>query len=179
MSFNPADLEALAGSLLQKGLPALGALIGGPAGAVVGNIAASLVPQIAGAFGLAPDTTPAVVAATVASDPNASTKLATLEDAQKNALAWAHLQVEQNKDELTVDGPAWLKFFYGGWRPTMGWISGPILVAYQIAASAAHLPLIPDGLLAWITPIWVGLAGLRTYERAQGVALDTLPIRKK
>jgi hypothetical protein len=174
MSFNAADLGPLAGALLKAGAPILGGIVGGPFGAMIGG----LIPQIAEAFSLPSDAPPATVAASVAADPNASTKLATLEDTQKSALAWAHLQVEQNKDELAVEGPAWMKFFYGGWRPTMGWISGPILVAYQIAASATHLPLIPDGLLAWVTPIWIGLAGLRTYERYSGVALDTLPIKK-
>jgi hypothetical protein len=94
MSFDPKDLEALAGSLLQKGLPALGGILGGPVGAVVGNIAASLVPQIAGAFGLAPDTAPAVVAATVTADPNAADKLAALES------TYADLQ---NARQQTID----------------------------------------------------------------------------
>jgi hypothetical protein len=177
--FDPKDLEALAGSLLQKGLPALGGLLGGPVGAVVGNIAASLVPQIAQAFGLAPDAPPAVVAATVSADPNAAGKLATLEDAQKNAIAWAQLQVDQNKDELTVDGPAWLKFFYGGWRPSAGWLLLPVPAIYQMVAYIAHVTPLPDSFFAWSVPVWVGLAGLRTYERYSGVALDTLPIKKK
>jgi hypothetical protein len=174
MSFDPKDLEPLAGALLKAGAPILGGIIGGPFGAVIG----SLIPQIAGAFGLAPDTTPSNLATVVAADPNAATKLAAIENASETALDYAKLQADQNKDELSADGPLPFKFFLSGWRPAMGWVSGPIIVVYQIIASAAHLPLIPNDLLAWITPIWVGLAGLRTYERAQGVAVDNLPGKK-
>jgi hypothetical protein len=172
--FDQKDLEALAGTLIKAGAPIIGGIVGGPFGAVIGG----LIPQIAGAFGLSPDSTPDVVAATVAADPNAGTKLAAIENASQTALDYAKLQAEQNKDELSADGPLPFKLFLSGWRPAMGWVSGPIIVVYQIIASAAHLPLIPNDLLAWITPIWVGLAGLRTYERAQGVAVDNLPGKK-
>jgi hypothetical protein len=175
MNFDAKDLEPLAGALLKAGAPILGGVIGGPFGAIVG----ALIPQIAGAFGLAPDASPATVAAAVAADPNAQTKLATIEDEQKSALAWAQLQVVQNKDELTVDGPAWLKFFYGGWRPSAGWLLLPVPAIYQMVAYIAHVTPLPDSFFAWSVPVWVGLAGLRTYERYSGVALDTLPIKKK
>jgi hypothetical protein len=175
MNFDPKDLEALAGALISKGAPILGGIIGGPFGALIG----ALVPQIAGAFGLPTDAPPSQVAAAIQAAPDASDKLAALEEANKTELAKLQLQADQNDAELKIEGPAFLRFYYGGWRPAMGWLAGPAIVAYQIAASISHLPLLPDGILASFLPVWVGLAGLRTYERYSGVALDTLAIKKK
>ena len=175
MAFDPKDLENLAAVVLKAGAPILGGLIGGPFGAIIGT----LVPQIASAFGLAPDTPPAVIAATVQADPAASDKLAALESKQRDALAWAQLQVDQNNAELAAPGSGFLRFFYGAWRPSAGWLFGPIPALYQLIASAFHLPLLADGLWTAFLPVWIGLAGLRTYERYQGVALDTLPVKPR
>jgi hypothetical protein len=174
MNIDPKDLAPLAGALLSAGAPILGGIIGGPVGALVG----SLLPQLAGAFGLAPDAAPAQIAAAVQADPNASSKLSAIEEQHKSELAWAQLQVDQNDAAMKIEGPAGLRFFYGGWRPMAGWVLCPVPAVYQVIASAAHLPMLPDNLWALFLPVWVGLAGLRTYERFSGVALDTLAISK-
>ena len=180
MAFDPKELEGLAATLLQKGLPILGGLIGGPVGAIAGNVVSGLVGTLAATLGLPADSPPAAVAAAVQADPQASNKLAALEDAQKTELAFAQLQVDQNNAELTIDkGAPWLNFFYGAWRPSAGWVFGPIPALYQLIASAFHLPLLADGIWAAFLPVWVGLAGLRTYERYTGVALDTLPVKPR
>jgi hypothetical protein len=175
MAFDPKDLAPLAGALLQAGAPILGGIIGGPFGAMVGG----LLPQIAGAFGLPADAAPAQVTAAVQADPNAGSKLAALEEQHKTELALVQLQVDQNTTELKIEGPAFLRFYYGGWRPAAGWLLCPAPALYQVIASAAHLPTLPDSLWTLFLPVWVGLAGLRTYERYSGVALDTLNIKKK
>ena len=178
MAFDPKDLEALAASLLQKGLPILGGLIGGPAGAIAGNVAGSVVGQLATALGLPADAPPATINAAVQSDPQVSEKLTALEDAQKTALTFAQLQVDQNNAELATPGPSWLRFYYGGWRPAAGWAFGPAIFLYQVTAFAVHLPPLPDTLVNSFLLVWTSIAGLRTYERFTGVALDTLPIDK-
>lgn len=186
MQFDPKDLEALAGALISKGAPILGGIVGGPFGALIGAV----VPQIAEAFGLPGDAPAGQIASTVAAAPDASDKLSALEERHKVELEWAKLQVEQNNAELQVDGPPWLKFYYGGWRPAMGWLCGPILMAYvYVLVTLATFgvlksPLTQEGFFSWFVmvvalPIFAGLAGLRTYERSTGVALDTLPIKKK
>lgn len=179
MAFDPKDLEALAASLIEKGLPVLGGLIGGPAGAVAGNVISGVVGEIATSFGLAPDATPAVVAATVAADPQAGDKLAALEDKHKTDLALMQLQVDQNNAELTQPGPGFLRFFYGGWRPGAGWLLCPLPTLYQIVAFATHLTPLPDAFFAYALPVWVALAGVRTYERVSGVSLDTIAVRPR
>jgi hypothetical protein len=178
MAFDPKDLEALAASLLQKGLPILGGLIGGPAGAIAGNVAGSVVGQIAASLGLPADAPPATITERVTTDSQSSDKLASLEDARKTALAFAQLQVDQNNAELNAPGPSWLRFYYGGWRPAAGWAFGPAIFIYQVAAFAVHLPPLPDTLVNSFLLVWTSIAGLRTYERFTGVALDTLPIDK-
>jgi hypothetical protein len=173
------DLEALGATLLQKGLPILGGIIGGPVGGIIGNVAGSVIGQLATTLGLPADAPPAVIQAAVQADPQASEKLSALEDAQKTALAFAQLQVDQNNAELaTKTGSTGLDFFYGGWRPAMGWVSGPGILAYQIAAFAVGFPPLPDALVNSFLLVWTSIAGLRTYERFTGVALDTLPIAK-
>lgn len=75
LSFDPKDLEKLAGTLVSAGAPIIGGIVGGPFGAIIGG----LVPQIAAQFGLAPDAPPSAVAAAVEADPQAGNKLAALE----------------------------------------------------------------------------------------------------
>jgi hypothetical protein len=183
MGFDPKDLQALAGALVSKGAPILGRLVGtavgGPLGTFVGGAIGDLIPQIAQSVGLPADASPAVVASTVQAAPAAPDALLALEEKNKTDLALAQLQVDQNDAELHIEGPALLRFFYGGWRPAAGWLLCPIPAAYQLIASAAHLPLMSDGIWAAFLPVWVGIAGLRTYERYSGIALDTLAIKKK
>ena len=174
MSFDPNDLEKLAGTLVSAGAPILGGLIGGPFGAIVG----SLLPQVAGALGLEPDARPAAINAVVAADPQAAGKLAELEEAQKDALASARLQVDQNEAELGLAGPVWARLLYSAWRPLMGWISGPVLMAYQIGAVTFGGRPVPMETFAPAMALWTALAGLRTSEKWQGVAAP-LPMAAK
>jgi hypothetical protein len=183
MGFDPKDLQALAGALISKGAPILGRLVGtavgGPLGTFIGGAVGDLIPQIAQSVGLPADAPASQVAATVQAATSAPDALMALEEKNKTDLAMAQLQVDQNDAELHIEGPAALRFFYGGWRPAAGWLLCPIPAAYQIIASAAHLPLMPEGIWTLFLPVWVGIAGLRTYERYSGIALDTLNIKKK
>lgn len=176
MSFTIQDLAPLAGVLVEKGLPAIAEMLGGP---IAGSVASLVVPQIAQAFGLPADAPPAQVAAAVQADPNADSKLATFSEQNKLVLAMMQIQADQNRDELNVDGPPWMKFFYGGWRPAMGWTSGPGILVYQIVAFATGVAPLPDSLVNSFLFTWASIAGLRTYERATGVSLDSILTKKK
>ena len=171
MTFDPRELEPLAGALLKAGAPILGGIIGGPFGAIIG----ALLPQVASVFGLPLDAPPVAVAAAVAADPQAADKLSGLEEAHKDALASAQLQVDQNGAELSMPGTALQRVFWGGWRPAMGWIAGPLVLAYQIAAATMGGRLIPIEVFGPTMALWTALAGLRTSEKWQGVAATMMP----
>lgn len=176
-AFNPKDLENLFGALVQAGVPMVASAFGGP---LAGAAVSAVLPEIAAALGLDPAAPPAAVAAAVAADPQAAgDKLAALEDKRKTELAVMQLQVDQNNVELTQPGPGFLRFFYGGWRPAAGWLLLPVPTFYQIIACAVHLALLPDSFFVFAVPVWISLAGIRTYERIQGVSLDTLALRPR
>lgn len=140
---------------------------------------------VADAVGGSSDDLPAL-AGKVASDPNAATKIQAIEDTHKddlqNALDFARLQVEQNAVELGVAAPLWAKVLFAGWRPAMGWIGGPVLVSYQLAAATYGLKPVPADIFNWTVTAWGMLAGLRTVDKWQGAASPAsvvpAPIRK-
>lgn len=184
MLFDPKDLETLAGALVSKGAPILGRMVGtavgGPLGGFVGGAVGDLIPQIAQTLGLPADADPAQVTAAVQAAPAAPNALVALEEKHKNDLAWAQLQVDQNNAELAVQGPSGLRFFYGGWRPAMGWLAGPVLLTYILVLFALGRAPLPTDVLGLFISVWLALAGVRTFERFQGIALDSvLPAKKK
>ena len=85
-------------------------------------------------------------------------------------------QVEVNKAEA-----ASASVFVAGWRPFIGWVCGGALVYQYLIApllpwvinvAGGHAPSMPslDGNLWELMFGMLGIAGLRTYEKAQGVA---------
>lgn len=68
-----------------------------------------------------------------------------------------------------------LNMFVSGWRPGIGWICGlgllyslllqPILVGFGVKAPATDMSVIVELLFAML-----GVAGMRTYEKINGVA---------
>lgn len=85
-------------------------------------------------------------------------------------------QIEVNKVEAANPN-----LFVAGWRPAIGWICGAGLaiqfivnpIATWIAALAKHPILFPSldlGTLLTLLLGMLGLGGLRTYEKVQGVA---------
>ena len=107
-------------------------------------------------------------------DPNkaaeAAQKLAELQANERQA------QVDVNKAEAANQS-----LFVAGWRPCIGWVCSVALV-YQylvspllpwvVNALGAHVPALPtlDGNLWELMFGMLGLGGLRTYEKVQGVA---------
>lgn len=85
-------------------------------------------------------------------------------------------QIEVNKVEAANPN-----LFVAGWRPAIGWICGAGLgiqfiinpIATWIAALAKHPILFPSldlGTLMTLLLGMLGLGGLRTYEKVQGVS---------
>ena len=102
-------------------------------------------------------------------------EIATMAEKQAHELALA--QIEVNKAEAASNS-----VFKGGWRPFIGWVCGtafayhfvlqPLLV-FIIAVYGLQIPDLPEFDMA--SPMTVlggmlGLGGLRTFEKAKGVA---------
>jgi len=102
-------------------------------------------------------------------------EIATMAEKQAHELALA--QIEVNKAEAASSS-----VFKGGWRPFIGWVCGtafayhfvlqPLLV-FIIAVYGLQVPDLPDFDMASLMTVlggMLGLGGLRTFEKAKGVA---------
>jgi hypothetical protein len=83
---------------------------------------------------------------------------------------WDAQQTEVNANE--AQNPS---IFVSGWRPAIGWV-GAFGLAYQyllrpiaVGAGWHDLPVLDSSLMELVTAM-LGMAGLRTYEKIQGVA---------
>lgn len=135
-----------------KAAPAVGAALAGPAGAVVGNLAAR-------ALGV--DATPDAVAQAVHRDPEAATKLAEIEADSRRALIDAQSQVLTAE----INGESWLQ---RNWRPlVMLWLAGLV--------GAHWLGFTPDNLsepmvLALFDIVQYGLSGYIVARSAEKIS---------
>jgi hypothetical protein len=103
-------------------------------------------------------------------------KLKTFEAENEQALKLA--QIELNREEAKHSS-----MFVAGWRPMLGWICGlgfamNFLVAPigTFIANLAGYPIeFPQADVATMMPVllgMLGLGGMRTFEKAQGVSRD-------
>ena len=83
---------------------------------------------------------------------------------------WDQAQTTVNANE--AQNPS---IFVSGWRPAIGWV-GAFGLAYQYlvhpfayGAGWHDLPVLDSSLMELVTAM-LGMAGLRTYEKIQGVA---------
>jgi hypothetical protein len=91
-------------------------------------------------------------------------------------------QTEVNKAEA-----ASASMFVAGWRPAIGWVcAGALVYQYLVApllpwlvvtlgGHAQAMPGLDDNLWQLMLGM-LGLGGLRTYEKVQGVATGALPL---
>ncbi|MBF0375073.1 MAG: hypothetical protein HQL39_16855 [Alphaproteobacteria bacterium] len=95
-----------------------------------------------------------------------------LDIAQKNDLA----QLDVNKAEAQTGS-----LFIAGWRPAIGWVCAagvgwsfvgqPVATwALAVAGVGASIPVIPTEHLFEMVLAMLGMGGLRTFEKLQGVA---------
>jgi hypothetical protein len=102
-------------------------------------------------------------------------ELATMADRHAQELAVA--QIEVNKAEAASGS-----IFKGGWRPFIGWVCGsafayhfvlqPVIV-FVVLAVGVDLPPLPEFDMASLMTVMMGmlgLGGLRTYEKKQGIS---------
>lgn len=96
---------------------------------------------------------------------------------ERHAQELAKGQLEINKAEAASGS-----IFKGGWRPFIGWVCGvafayhfilqPVLV-FGVTAAGVTLPALPEFDMATLMPVlmgMLGLGGLRTIEKAKGIA---------
>ena len=101
-------------------------------------------------------------------------ELATMADRHAQELAIA--QIEVNKAEAASGS-----LFKGGWRPAVGWICAvafayhfvlqPVIV-FVVLAVGVDLPPLPEFDMTSLMTVlmgMLGLGGLRTYEKKQGI----------
>ena len=101
-------------------------------------------------------------------------ELATMADRHAQELAIA--QIEVNKAEAASGS-----IFKGGWRPFIGWVCGsafayhfvlqPVIV-FVVLAVGVDLPPLPEFDMTSLMTVlmgMLGLGGLRTYEKKQGI----------
>ena len=101
-------------------------------------------------------------------------ELATMADRHAQDLALA--QIEVNKAEAASGS-----VFKGGWRPFIGWVCGgafayhfvlqPVIV-FAVLTAGVELPPLPKFDMTSLMTVlmgMLGLGGLRTYEKKQGI----------
>jgi hypothetical protein len=101
-------------------------------------------------------------------------ELATMADRHAQDLALA--QIEVNKAEAASGS-----VFKGGWRPFIGWVCGsafayhfvlqPVIV-FVVLTAGVDLPPLPEFDMTSLMTVlmgMLGLGGLRTYEKKQGI----------
>lgn len=172
MNFDPAELKSLAAVLVDKGIPVLATLIGGP----IGPIVALVVPQIAKAFGLSEDSPPAAIAVAVAAAPDASEKLADLEAHNKAIQAYIDSEISADQALVLPSDSFWQRFLIAGARPMMMWVCGPVVLLYQLTALRFGWTIVPFDFFAAVQATFASLAGFRTVEKWKGV--DTMVLTK-
>ena len=101
-------------------------------------------------------------------------EIATMAERQAHELSLA--QIEVNKAEAASGS-----LFKGGWRPFIGWVCGiafayhfvlqPVIV-FAVLTAGVDLPPLPEFDMASLMTVMMGmlgLGGLRTYEKKQGI----------
>jgi hypothetical protein len=105
-------------------------------------------------------------------------------------LQTAVLQAEQSQLDINKTEAASSSVFVAGWRPAIGWVCGFALawqfvlspiISYLLAIAEGiwhftipPLPMLDNSQLYPILMGMLGLGGLRTYERVNGVARNSL-----
>ena len=96
---------------------------------------------------------------------------------EKHAQELAKGQLEINKAEAASGS-----VFKGGWRPFIGWVCGVAfayhfvlqpLIVFGVTAAGVDIPALPEfdmGSLMTVMMGMLGLGGLRSYEKKQGLA---------
>ena len=101
-------------------------------------------------------------------------EIATMSDKHAQELALAQISV--NAAEAASGS-----LFKGGWRPCVGWVCaiaffyhfvGQPIIIFIVALTGAEIPELPEFDMATLLTVlggMLGIGGLRTYEKKQGI----------
>jgi len=158
-------------------VPAILSFLGGPAGGLAG----AGLQWLAGKLGASDTTVDAIKRALDGFKPEDQLAMRRLdlefqEFCMANAIQIDLAQIEVNKEEARTGS-----LFIGGWRPATGWICavglGYVAIVEPLARFVCTLagynglfPTIDTSLTMQVLIGMLGLGGLRTYEKKQGVA---------
>lgn len=165
-----SDLGNVVKSVVGTGAPLIGGLLGGPAGAAVGNIIASV-------FGC--ENTPDAIHEAVKADPQAAVKLAEIEANAKvqlqqlavtaagNELAADTAQIQAVNQTMQAESKSehWMQW---AWRPFNGFMAGITLPLVYVVLPLAHIPVpaIPEAV--WV--MWGAILGVASWWRGKSKA---------
>lgn len=158
-------------SVISSVAPVLGGAIGGPAGGLLGSLIASKLGVPAN-----PDDV-----AVALQNPDALLKLKEIEQEQQASLQDFLAKedaLQAQVDQKEAESPS---LFVAGWRPAVGWscasaflysfVVQPFAV-FAVSLAGSHVQ-VPSLDLSQMMPVllgMLGLAGMRTYEKTQGVS---------
>jgi len=165
--------------VVGKAAPILGTLLGGPAGAAIGGLVASV---------LGTENTPSAVSQALSINPDAAIKLAQIETDQK--VKFQELATDQAKAEIaaavqtisdvnkTMQAEAasehWPTY---AWRPFIGFITGTMLIGVYFILPLAHIPVpsVPESV--WL--MLGGILGVASFFRGKMKANLGIPTINK
>jgi len=126
--------------------------------------------------------------------PDANARAAAREAFEKEAMELA-AQASNGQLEINKAEAASSSVFVAGWRPAVGWVCGfalayqfviQPLAGYSIAIYSTYshnaippIPTLDTGALMTVLMAMLGLGGMRTFEKVNGVARDTLTENSK
>ena len=181
MSLHARDWASLAEKIAAIGAPLIGGLLGGPAGAAVGEV-------VAHAIGAA--TTPDAIDQAIATDPSAAEKIRELEIQNKFSLRAMQTAAETARIvavNQTMQAEARSTSLWDKWRGAWGWISALAFAAQigglvaitvqQGAAAAAQAVASMSGVIMTLWAVPGAILGVTAWHvgqteriKAQGVA---------
>lgn len=147
------DWLSVGKQVIAVGAPTIGAALGGPVGAQVGGVLASI-------FGVEP--TPDAVGGAIAADPGVVQKAEAAPGADLSAWLSTHaaMAAALASSESSRDS-----FFAWGWRPAFSWLTAfmwfwtGVLVPIINAATHASLVGVPYDSLVGFSGLWLAIYG--------------------
>ena len=147
------DWLAIGKQVIAMGAPTIGAALGGPVGAQVGGVLASI---------LGVEATPEAVGGAIAADPGAVQQAEASPGTDLSAWLNTHaaMAAALASSETSRDS-----FFSWGWRPAFSWLTAfmwvwtGVLVPVINAATQAHLAGIPYDSLVGFSGLWLAIYG--------------------
>lgn len=158
-------------SAISSVAPVLGSVLGGPAGGLVGSLIASK---------LGTEATPDAVAIAL-QNPDNLLKLKEIEQEQQQSLQDFLAKEDAAQTAVNQSEAQSSSLFVAGWRPAVGWsCASAFLYSFVVQPFAVfvvslvglkiQVPVLDISQMMPVLLGMLGLAGMRTYEKTQGVS---------